>query len=235
MLKRIEQIRESEKSSHIVMYSSTKLYEQGTWLAKPIKSVEDLSPYLDRFEKLRILDLGCGVGRNSIQIAQRYKKNAQIDCVDILDFAIEKLLEYCEIYDVSSCVNGIVSSIEDFVIEKDKYHLIMAVSALEHISNYESFYKKLIEIKYGVINNGIICLVINSQVEEKNKETNNQIEPQFEVNMTTQELKNLLNEVFSGWKILKHTETNQSYEIPREECTAIITTTVVTIVAQNTH
>ena len=35
----VDTIRESEKISHEKIYSEKQLYEQGSWLAKPVKTV----------------------------------------------------------------------------------------------------------------------------------------------------------------------------------------------------
>ncbi|MBR6643932.1 MAG: hypothetical protein IKL28_09785 [Lachnospiraceae bacterium] len=38
----IQSIRESERNSHIILYSGKELYKEGSWLNKPIKTVTDL-------------------------------------------------------------------------------------------------------------------------------------------------------------------------------------------------
>lgn len=225
----LEQIREAEKASHIEIYSKAKLFESGSWLSKPVKTVTGLFEFFKKGDKISVLDLGCGVGRNCIPIAQ-YFDDCSIDCVDILDFAIEKLCEYSNQYGVSEKINGIVSSIDDFVIEKNKYDFIMAISALEHVKNEKVFVNKLIEIKNGTKENGTVCLIINSQVTEKNKETGEELTPQFEVNLKTEKIIEVLNTVFDGWKKIKTSFTEQKYDIPREEITSELQTDVVTVV-----
>lgn len=96
--KRIEQIRESEKKSHIEMYSNDELYKSGSWLNKPIKTIKEITPLFKDYKKLNVLDLGCGV----------------------------------------------VKSIEEYDVQKDKYDFIIAVSALEHVESKTSFINKLI-------------------------------------------------------------------------------------------
>ncbi len=63
---RIKVIRESEKKSHIEMYSNDELYQPGSWLNRPIKTIKEIVPLFGEYRRLRVLDLGCGVGRNSI-------------------------------------------------------------------------------------------------------------------------------------------------------------------------
>lgn len=233
MEKFIDKIREAEKASHIEIYSTAKLFESGSWLQKPVKTMLDILPLFENYTKLNVLDLGCGVGRNCIPIAQKFKNiECRIDCVDILDFAIEELKKNSIEYGVEASVNGIVSSIDDFPIEKNHYDFTLAVSALEHIDSEESFESKLKEIQAGTRKNGVICMIINSEVTEKNKETGKTLVPQFEVNLKTSELSEMLKNIFTGWEVLKQTVVSQRYDIPRENCTADLSTNVVTFVAR---
>ena len=230
----LKSIRDAEKASHIEIYSTAKLFESGSWLQKPVKTVMDLISYFKEYQSVNFLDLGCGVGRNCIPLAREFKNKCKIDCVDILEFAIEELINNSAKFDVENEINGIVSSIDNFTIPENSYDLIFAVSALEHVDNVESFKNKLTEISEGIKENGIVCLIINSQISEINKKNGQPLIPQFEVNLKTSELLDLLNEAFDGWKIIKNTVRSQRYDIPRENCVSDLTTDVVTYVACKT-
>ncbi len=228
----LESIRESERKSHEEVYSESKLFEKGSWLYKPVKTVLDILPLFSEYKEFTVLDLGCGVGRNSIPIAQFCSDNfCRVDCVDILELAIEKLMEYSKDYGVFHNINGIVSSIDEYKIEINSYDFILAVSALEHVDSVESFINKLSEIRDGTKDNGVVCLIVNSEVVEKDKGTGEIIAPQFEVNLKTEELISELNEKFGGWHILKSSVVGQDYEIPRDGIVSQLSTNVVTFVA----
>ncbi len=230
---RLKQIRESEKQSHIEMYSNNELYKEGSWLRKPIKTILDIIPLFADTPELNVLDLGCGVGRNCIAIAQHFKTiPCKIDCVDILNLAIEKLYDNAKELGVASSINGIVDTIENYPIKENKYDLIIAVSALEHIDSEQSFLTKLSEIKNGVRSNGIVCLVINSDVIENEKTTGKEIPAQFEVNLPTEKLQVVLKERFSDFEIIKITVSEQQYDIPRGDIVSNLKTKVVTFVAR---
>ena len=230
---RLEQIRESEKRSHIEMYSNSELYKEGSWLRKPIKTVLDIIPLFNGYTELNVLDLGCGVGRNCIAIAQHFRHiPCRIDCVDILDIAIEKLCDNAEGLDVAPSINGIVLPIEDFRIKENQYDLIIAVSALEHIDSEQSFVNKLAEISGGIRKNGIVCLVINSAVKETDKSSGKEIPAQFEVNLSTEHMQAVLKEKYSGFDVIKETVSAQRYDIPRDGIISDLETRVVTFVAQ---
>lgn len=229
---RIKRIRISERNSHTEIYLNEELYKSDSWLNKPIKTVVDLIPCFKDYKTLNVLDLGCGVGRNCIAVAQVYKNIVcNVDCVDLLELAIEKLNENAIIHNVEAPIHGIVQAIEEYKIEKEKYDLIMAISALEHINSRDSFQRKLVEIRNGVRQNGIVCLVINSNVHERDKATKQELDAQFEVNFPTDELEALLQDVFGDWKVMKFTTQEQCYDIPREHGMRELDTNVVTLVA----
>ncbi len=230
---RLKQIRESEMKSHIEIYTNNELYKDGSWLRKPIKTILDIIPLFDDYSELNVLDLGCGVGRNCIAIAEYFKHiPCKIDCVDILELAIEKLCENAKKFGVDSSINGITQTIEDFCIEANKYDLIIAVSALEHINSEQSFYSKLAEISAGIRKNGMVCLVINSAVTEMDKLTGKPISAQFEVNLPTENIQAALKENFSDFYVVKTTVSEQQYDIPREDLISELNTKVVTFVAR---
>ncbi len=226
---RTARIRENERISHTEIYSNEKLYETDSWLKKPIKTVCDIVTHFDGYDTLHVLDLGCGVGRNAIYIAETYKGiQCTVDCVDLLPIAIEKLLEYAKQYGVSEHINGIIKPIEEYEIEQNSYDLILAISALEHIDSQESFVKKLFEIKNGMRNNGIVCLVVNSNIKETIIETSKETEAQFEVNLPTDVLQKYITEVFDGWQVLKSSVVHQEYIIPRGAQNSRLASKVIT-------
>lgn len=231
---RLEQIRENERRSHEDVYRNHTLYESGSWLQKPVKTVTELLPCFEKASEFCALDLGCGVGRNCIAIARHFTHiPCWIDCVDILPIAIEKLNLNASAYGVSQSINGIVSPLEDFSISENSYDLVLAVSALEHIDSRDAFLHKLEEIRSGIRENGIVCLIINSGVQEFNKLTGTPLPPQFEVNLPTEELQKILSQAFFGWKVLKSGVQRQRYEIPRGDLFSDLSSNVVTFVARN--
>lgn len=227
---RLEKIRRAEALSHTEAYTANGLFEKGSWLAKPVNSVLELLPLFAQCKDFRALDLGCGVGRNSIPVAQAVP--GIVDCVDILDMAIEKLRENAEKYGVADSIRGVVSGIDQYPIEKQQYDLILAISALEHMDSPDSMIRKLREIRDGTRENGAVCLVMNTSVRERDKDTGAPLAPRFEVNMDSAELQNVLDRVFEGWTVLKSTVTHQRYDIPRERGMAELETDVLTFAAQ---
>lgn len=226
---RIRRIRCSEAASHTEVYSANTLFESGSWLAHPVKTVQELVPLFTPCTELHILDLGCGVGRNCIPFAQALQDiPCRIDCVDILELAIMKLQENARKYGVADSIHGIVSSIDDYSIPENTYDLILAVSALEHVADEYTFCRKLQQIRDGIRSNGIACLIVNTAVRETDLQTGRPCTPQFEVNLPTRRCRELLQAVFSGWEVIRHTCSEQQYSVPRDGHPGKIETSVLT-------
>ena len=225
----LEKIRQAEAASHREAYSTHALFAPGSWLAKPVKTVLELLPLFEGCEAFRGLDLGSGVGRNSIPVAQAFSHiPCRVECVDILDLAIEKLLENARYYGVADAIRGTVSSIEAYPIAPDSYDLILAVSSLEHTDSVVGLERKLMEIRDGLRPGGIACLIVNTGVREQDKVTGAVLRPQFEVNLPTEDMHRLLKKIYGDFDILKDTVVHQCYDIPREGGLAALETDVVT-------
>ncbi len=229
MSERLKRIRKAEAESHTLAYTSHNLFAAGSWLAKPVKTVMELLPLFEGYTQFVALDLGSGVGRNSIPLAQYFSGiPCRVDCVDILELAIAKLNENARQYGVTNSIRGIVSSIDNYEIDAGSYDFVMAISALEHIASQSAFEKKLAEIREALRYGGIACLIVNSGVIEHDKATGQELPPQFEVNLPTTQMQDLLENTFGGWQVIKHTIVHQKYDIPRENGIADLETDVIT-------
>ena len=229
----LERIRKAERESHTKMYMNNELFKEGGWLARPVKTIMDMLPFFENYSCLNVLDLGAGVGRNAIPIAKKFSdRECNIDCVDLLDIAIDKLLENSKKHEVKEQITGIIQTIDEFKIEKSSYDLIIAVSSLEHLDSKDSLERKLNEIKEGIRSKGIICFIMNSEVMEIEKTTGEELPPQFEVNMKTESLMELLDELFGDWQSIKKIVVPQKYDIPRGDKIAELSTNVVTFVVR---
>lgn len=229
----VDAIRSAEIEYHDAFYKSTKLYEPGSWIGKPVANVMKAFELIDSSKPLKILDLGSGVGRNAIAIAQKSIDGTAVDCVDLLPSAIEILNDNAKAYNVKDKINGIVSTIEDYQINKE-YDFIIGVSTLEHVNDEAAFKKVLNDIKNHLVINGVACLIINSEVQEKDIETGELLVPQFEVNMLTKDMQLLMHKVFSNFEFLKEEIKNLNYTINRAGKDVNLSTNAVTFIVRRT-
>ena len=137
---------------------------------------------------------------------------------------------------VESCMKESFSlsglSFTEFLMCDERNKEIIARIPEMDVESEEAFCKKLTEIKDGIKENGIVCLVINSNVREMDRDTSEEMEPQFEVNLPTEEIQSYLDEVFSNWHVIKKNVAAQEYDIPREMGTSRLSTDVITYLGQ---
>ena len=230
-MNRLETIRRAEAESHTAAYGSLTLYAPGSWLSKPIRALEALLPLYETRRGLRVLDLGSGVGRNAIACA-RALPQSQVECVDILPMAIEKLMENAESFGVSGQIKGISAPVDGFSIEPEGYDMILAGSVLEHLDSRASTRKTLDAIFHGVRPGGAVLIVMNTGVREWDAQTGEALDPQFEVNLPPQEVRELLADTFRGWEVLWDKTIHYEYEVPRGARNVMISAEVVTFTAR---
>lgn len=232
-MREFDAIRSAEIEYHDAFYKSTKLYEPGSWIGKPVANVMEAFDMIDSSKPLKILDLGSGVGRNAIAIAQMSIDGTVIDCVDLLPSAIEILNDNAKVYHVKDKINGIVSTIEDYQINKE-YDFIIGVSTLEHVNDEAAFKKVLKNIRNHLVINGVACLIINSEVQEKDIETGELLVPQFEVNMLTKDIQKLVHDIFVGFEFVKEEIKLLNYRINRAGKDVNLSTNAVTFIIRRT-
>ncbi|HWI49892.1 MAG TPA: class I SAM-dependent methyltransferase [Rummeliibacillus sp.] len=229
---RINLIRKEEKLYHDHCYDNYKLFEQGSWLYKPVKTVLDLMSYFEEKESVKVLDLGCGVGRNSIPIAQKLKVGSKVVCVDLLDTAVEKLKQYSNEFNVEQIIVFHKEDIADFVIHPNEYDYIVAVSSLEHVGSRDTFEKVLSNMKNGTKPNGVNCIIVNSEVEEVDLETGVKMDALMEVNISTTEMLNTLRRIYFGWEEVLVLPKPLEYQITRQGKPVLLKTTAITFVVR---
>ncbi|MCT1904607.1 class I SAM-dependent methyltransferase [Oceanobacillus sojae] len=229
-MNRVEYIRNKEKEYHDACYDNYKLFEKGSWLYKPVKTVMEQLPYFKEKTNIRVLDLGSGVGRNSIPIAKEIKGRGKVVCVDLLLSATEKLKQYSKEYDVEEVIKLETGDIEDYSIKKERFDFIIAVSALEHVASEAVFNKVIESMAQGTKKNGINCIIVNSEVEEIDIEKNKKLDVMMEVNIKTEEMLHKLDRLYDGWEVRKRLVKPLKYTIERDDRDALLQTNAITYV-----
>ncbi|WEG11702.1 class I SAM-dependent methyltransferase [Pullulanibacillus sp. KACC 23026] len=234
-MNRIEYIRSAEKDYHDYCYDNYRLFEKGSWLNKPVKMVMDQLQLFAENESLSVLDLGSGVGRNSIPIAQHIKKG-KVVCVDLLNSAIDKLKQYSNEFGVSGLIQTVRSDIADYTIQKEDFNYIVAVSSLEHLDSEETFEKVVQQMAKGTKVNGINCIIVNSNLTETLLESNEKLEALMEINLTTEEMLTKLHDLYGdGWEVINELVKPLDYQIVRNEKPVLLSTDAITFVVRKTR
>lgn len=209
-----EAARKAEAGYHSNFYQNNELFASGTWMARPMPMVMDmLERLLTHKTELRVLDLGCGVGRHTIPIAQRLgQTNSEVIGVDLLDEAVDGLRKYAKEYQVDHIVQVEKADVEHYAVKPDHFDYIAACSCLEHVSNKQALVEAIERLQVGTRTGGIHCITMSTSVEEKEINTGREIEPLIELNLPTAEAIALLEKAYTDWNILLQEHVTQTIE-----------------------
>ncbi|MGW7160423.1 class I SAM-dependent methyltransferase [Paenibacillus taichungensis] len=209
-----EAARKAEAGYHSNFYQNNELFASGTWMARPMPMVMDmLERLLAHKTELRVLDLGCGVGRHTIPIAQRLgQTNSEVIGVDLLDEAVDGLRKYAKEYQVDHIVQAEKADVEHYAIKPDHFDYIAACSCLEHVSNKQALVEAIERLQAGTRTGGIHCITMSTSVEEKEINTGRELEPLIELNLPTAEAIALLEKAYTDWNILLQEHVTQTIE-----------------------
>ena len=166
-----------------------------------LKLVEE---YFGEKKNIRILDLGCGVGRNAIPIAKIIGPNGgRVTCIDVLEIAIEKLKENSEECGVSNYIESEVKEVEKFSIKRDYFDLVLSFSVLEHgVSSEDSFFEVIRNIKDGTKSGGLNYLGITTNLEELDAKTFEKLPKDIVYDASSEKAKSDLEDIYKDWKII---------------------------------
>jgi 2-polyprenyl-3-methyl-5-hydroxy-6-metoxy-1,4-benzoquinol methylase len=215
---RLQKIRKEERKYHEKCFENYKLYDKGSWLHKPVKLIMDLVSQLDGSKPIIILDLGCGVGRNSLPLARKLQySGGRVVCVDLLDKALHKLKRYSQKYGVKDVIVTEQADIGDYRIPASEYDYIVAASSLEHCKSEDVLKKVLHTIAEGTKNGGINCIIMNTNIQEIDAATGDRRETLIEVVMAKEKVLDILRSNYEGWEELHLSDEPLELDIERDE------------------
>jgi 2-polyprenyl-3-methyl-5-hydroxy-6-metoxy-1,4-benzoquinol methylase len=220
---RLQKIRKEERKYHEECFEHYKLYDKGSWLHKPVKLVMELVSRFDLEKPVRVLDLGCGVGRNSLPLARKVKAgDGRVVCVDLLDKALHKLKRYSQKYGVSKVIAAEQADIGDYRIPEAEYDYIVAASSLEHCKSEEVLKKVLRSIAEGTKSGGINCIIMNTNIKEIDAATGGRRETLIEVVMAKDKVLDILRANYKDWEELHVSDEPLDLDIERDEKPVIL-------------
>lgn len=202
----IEEIRQRTKQTHDEVYSREVLFDENSpsfiRTTEPF-ALEAVDKYLMDKQDVRVLDLGSGVGRIAIPIAQRIQDSGgRIVCVDIIDTAITKLNEYVEQYGLRESIEGIVSSAEDYTIEPESFDCIITFGVLAHLLSRKHIEQTLQKMKAGTKPGGINIIGLMTEPTDVFLDTHTEQPSTVEVYLSLEEGESLLRNQYADWEIL---------------------------------
>ena len=207
--------RQETEKYHRDYYKKHKLFEQGSWLAKPDQdSMEVLEELLKNKllenklsaktdDEFRVIDLGAGVGRNSIAMAMQIEKQmgprakARVVCVDVLAESIEILKGNATTYDVEHIIDARVANNDDLLVQPETYDLALAISCLEHCSSKDDIARVLDSLVASLKPGGVLRLEMTTDRNVRDVKTNELVPTYVETPLTEKQVKDLVSTCLS--------------------------------------
>ena len=160
-----------------------KKFKNSNFPIFPPKFDSELKRYMHLLSGKNVLDLGIGQGRNSIPLA-----NSGFNVTGV-DYST-KCLDICK----NNCneLNLVQSDIRTFLIEKNKYDLILSRCVLHFLHKKDS-YQIINNIKTNIKNNGLVYIHVFSIEDPRYKKHANS--PNVEV-LDNNILHNIINDTY---------------------------------------
>src|SRR5664280_2103609 len=143
---------------------STSLGARGSWLAHPHPLVMDSLGLVTR--PVHAYDLGAGVGRHTLPIVAGLPAGSRVTAVDLIPSALASLVENAAAAGLSNRIETVSADLESWTFPADDAGLIVAFSALEHVSSLDAFCVVLERCRAATIPGGVNVIGIVADREE---------------------------------------------------------------------
>ena len=149
---------------HEALYRSTSLGTRGSWLAHPHPLVMDSLGLVTH--PVHAYDLGAGVGRHTLPIVAGLPTGSRVTAVDLIPSALASLVENAAAAGLSNRIETVNADLESWAFPADDAGLIVAFSALEHVSSLDAFCAILEQCRGATIPGGVNVIEIVADREE---------------------------------------------------------------------
>jgi len=183
---------------HETLYRSTNLGAGGTWLAHPHPLVMDSLGLVTR--PVHAYDLGAGVGRHALPIVAGLPSGSLVTAVDLIPSALASLVENAAAAGLSDRVETVNADLESWAFPADDAGLIIAFSALEHVSSLDAFCAVLERCRAATIPGGVNVIGIVADREEVSSSDVRQA-ALIELPLGGGQALSVLRRCFTGWEI----------------------------------
>lgn len=183
---------------HQELYSSADLGMPGTWLASPHRLVQSAVELIT--EPVHAYDLGAGVGRHAILLAQELPAGSQITAVDLLPEAIDMLQANAEAAGVADLIEGTTADLATYRFPKRGTGLVVAFSTFEHLPSLPDLHTVLDRATSATASGGVHVVAFFADRREVTPDGPR--EALIELSLTEEEAVEAFDAAYEGWEIL---------------------------------
>jgi tellurite methyltransferase len=216
---------------HEELYSSTPLGTSGTWLARPHSLVLAAIDLARGVGPAIAYDLGAGVGRHTIPMAEGLPAGSRLVAVDLLPAAIALLEANCAAAGIADLVTTVVQDLETYEFEDAAAGLIVGFSALEHLSSPSAMSALLSRCAAATTGGGVVAIgVVADRTELLSDGSTRRAEVEFE--LSAEQALEILDEVFAGWAVERRNVRRGSVTERRGSMEYVLQSTLVQFIGR---
>jgi ubiquinone/menaquinone biosynthesis C-methylase UbiE len=170
-------------------------------LESPDAKIPELIKRFAQTPSCRVLDLGAGVGRNAIALAEALPPDTRITCVELIQTASELTKQYAEQRNVSEKIIVVNKDFEAVTFPENEFNLVLGISTLEHCSNQESLIQLMKRVQTWTKSGGLHFISFSTGRKVVEHATGEPIETLVETRLQTEPWLAELNSIYEGWNI----------------------------------
>jgi len=188
-------------SYHTQYYTKHKLFESGSWLESPDPKIPELIKRFSSAQSCRVLDLGAGVGRNAIALAEALREDARITAVELIQTATDLMSEYAKERGVSEKLNVVNQDFESVTFPEEEFDLVLGISTLEHCSNQENLVSLISRAQDWTKKGGLHFISFSTGRQVVDHTTGESIETLVETRLQTEPWLAELSRLYEAWNV----------------------------------
>lgn len=200
---------------HQEFYANHELFKEGSWLHKPSPFVLRSLDYVERNGALRALDLGCGVGRHTLPLAERLPSGSYVVGMDLLPLAAERLAHNAADAGLGDRIQAVVADLDHVALAPESLDLLVSVSALEHSRDMAALDRLLARCRSATRPGGVHCLIMGTDKMEVAHDGSAR-PAHVELPLTKAEGSAALKRAYAGWEWLAFSDLSFSVDEERE-------------------
>jgi SAM-dependent methyltransferase len=216
---------------HEDFYSRHELFVEGSWLYKPSPFVMRSLASISAAGPVVAVDLGAGVGRHTIPVAQQLPAGSFVLAIDLLPLAARRLHENALGAGVRTRVQAVVADLDHVILAPDSVDWLVSVSALEHATGLDMLERVLRRCQEATRPGGLNCLIIGTDKVEVDAAGRSR-PARVEFHLETADAQSLLDRLYQPWELIESSSAVFAVDEDRDGETYTLRTTNLRLLAR---
>jgi SAM-dependent methyltransferase len=183
---------------HQALYEAPTPAGASGWQTRPSRVVTEGLAFVDGV--VHAYDLGAGSGRHTLTMAERLPAGSRVTAVDLLPEALDRLRQNAVDAGLADRIDLVAADLESFRFPTDDAGLVVAFSAVEHLTSVAAVTDVLARCRDATRPGGVHVVVLFA---DRHEVTTRGTRPAaIECPLTAREASELLATAYTGWELL---------------------------------